>query len=229
MIAENAMPLMDSPRIVNPAGDVLNREFFFIKNAVKWSEAKTSDKFEIYDPLNKELIIKCNEPNIGGLTKMARFFGGHHDEGSAFELVAKNAISEQILFRVARKNATLSFEGPPITFFDQSDALVGHMKKKVWTFGLKYRVYNDQKEDLVELHFKSSWRLISIRVANTEIASLGRNHQPAFEDYFRELNCNYCLRIAPEVPANAPLRVILMGSAVAWRRINIRTKIPLPL
>jgi hypothetical protein len=59
--------------------EILNRNLFFVKNAVARSEAKTSDKLDVYDPESRQVLLECREPDIGILTKIARLCGGRHD------------------------------------------------------------------------------------------------------------------------------------------------------
>jgi len=49
--------------------DILNRNLFFVKNVVAKREAKTSDKFDVYDPESLQILLECREPDIGILTK----------------------------------------------------------------------------------------------------------------------------------------------------------------
>ena len=49
--------------------DVLNRNVFFVKSAVKRLAAKTSDKFDIHDPNARELVLECREPGLNASPK----------------------------------------------------------------------------------------------------------------------------------------------------------------
>src|SRR5438552_3274273 len=93
------------------AWDVLNRNLFFVKNAVKASELKTSDKLDLFDPETKTLLLECREPNIGLFTQVARAFGGEHDKGVAFNLVGRLPGSGAQAFRVSRKGTSFTLGG----------------------------------------------------------------------------------------------------------------------
>jgi hypothetical protein len=54
-------------------GDILNRNLFFVKNAVEKLEAKTADKLDVYDPESRQILLECREPDIGALTKVPGF------------------------------------------------------------------------------------------------------------------------------------------------------------
>jgi len=86
--------------------NILYRNLFFVKNAVKASEAKTSDKLDVYDPQTHELLLECREPDIGILVKVARLFGGKHDRGTPFNLVAIVPGSRQQVLRITRDSAS---------------------------------------------------------------------------------------------------------------------------
>ena len=49
--------------------DLLNRDLYFIKDAVKATEAKFSDKLDIYDPEQRSITLEVREPGITTLTK----------------------------------------------------------------------------------------------------------------------------------------------------------------
>jgi hypothetical protein len=102
----------------NVIWDILNRNLFFIKDAVKRSEAKTADKLDVYDPDSRQLLLECREPDIGMLTKIARLCGGRHDAGTAFNLVAGIPSSKEQVLRIVRGNATLTLGGPAIKISD---------------------------------------------------------------------------------------------------------------
>src|ERR1035438_9781314 len=102
----------------NNVWNILNRNLFFVKNAVAKREAKTSDKFDVYDPESHQILLECREPDIGVLTKIARLCGGRHDKGTAFNLVASIPGSKEQVLRIAGGNATLSFGSPAVKISD---------------------------------------------------------------------------------------------------------------
>jgi hypothetical protein len=114
----------------NNVWNILNRNLFFVKNAVAKREAKTSDKLDVYDPESRQILLECREPNIGVLTKIARLIGGRHDEGTAFNFVASIPNSKEQVLRIVRGNSTLSLGGPVVKISDQWDSLLGKLKKK---------------------------------------------------------------------------------------------------
>src|SRR5258706_14229882 len=75
--------------------DVLNRDLFFVKDAVKPSEAKFSDKLDIYDPEQQRVVMEGGEPEFRRFMKVSRFYGGTYDRSSGFVLAALFGDSRQ--------------------------------------------------------------------------------------------------------------------------------------
>src|SRR5437870_4728398 len=119
--------------------DMFNRRIFFFQDAVKSSEAKTADKLDVYGH-DGALLFECREPNLGALTKAARFIGGNYDAMASFNLIAKAPRDGTRLFRIARTTRTFSLGSHVISFFDENDALAGEMRKKWLTLNSKYDI-----------------------------------------------------------------------------------------
>src|ERR1051325_5859486 len=91
--------------------DVLNRNLFFVKDAVKSSEAKTSDKLDLYDPDQQSVVLQVREPSITTMTKVSRFYGGGYDRGSAFDLVVNYGDTTHQALRITRGSSTFVLNG----------------------------------------------------------------------------------------------------------------------
>ncbi len=134
----------------------LDRDLFFVKSAVKRLEAKTSDKFDVYNPETRQVVLECREPDLGLLTKTARLLGGVHDRGRAFNLVAKIPGTNQQVFRITRGNASLTLGGPVTHIFDHEDKLIGKMKRKNLALGMKFLLFRRKEEQALLLHTRHS-------------------------------------------------------------------------
>jgi len=202
---------------------ILNRNLFFIKNAVKSSEAKTSDKLDIYDPETRQLVLECREPELGIITKAARFIGGHHDHGTKFDFFARQPGEGQPVLRVSRGNVSLSFGGCAIRLVNHDQEALGTLKKKKFSFGNKYLFSGERGLGQLLLEVKSDFLGKTIRWLFNDrvVGTLCRKPASSqHEAYYREEKFEYSYCIAPEVPANDVLRQILMAFAIAQHRVE---------
>ncbi|MEQ2009197.1 MAG: hypothetical protein ABMA26_20635 [Limisphaerales bacterium] len=201
---------------------ILNRNLFFIKDAVKASEAKMSDKFDIFDPESRAVVLECREPDISGLVKLARLFGGGHDHGTPFNLVAKHPGSGQQAFRVARGSTSFSFGGVKMEFRDHRDDLIGNMKKEVFALGLKFSFNKDKGPALFVLQLKTELlsKNVEILLGDKSVARIERKWTGERGDLFEQGKFAYALSVAPEVPPNNPVRQLLVAFSTVIHRVN---------
>src|SRR5205823_1456477 len=118
--------------------DVLKRNLIFVKDAVKKSEAKTSDKLDLYDPDQQSVLLQAREPGITTMTKVSRLFGGTYDRWSPFDLVVNYGETTHQVLRITRGSPTFVLNGAPIEIEDHRGAGIGRLKKIVWTVGRKF-------------------------------------------------------------------------------------------
>jgi hypothetical protein len=203
--------------------NILNRNLFFVKNAVRASEAKTSDKLDVYDPQTGSLLLECREPDIGMLTKLGRLFGGRHDRGTPFNLVALIPDNGPQVLRAARGSATLTFGGPAIAISDHHDELLGSLKRKPMALGRKFNFSPKKDGDSFVLDVKSNFfgGDRELFISEKKVAALARDWRADHADYFQKEVFAYAFSISPEVPQNNRVRQILLAFAVAQHRVDI--------
>ena len=197
--------------------EILNRNLFFVKNAVSMREAKTQDKLDVYDPESHEILLECREPDIGLLTKMARLCGGKHDKGTAFNLVAGIPGSNERVLRIARGNATLSFGGPVTKVSDNQDSLIGKLKRKNFSLGEKFDFIPENQGESFILYFKSG----EVFCNDKKVATFLRWNS----NFFKENKFDYAFSISQEVPTNSQMRQVLLAFGLAQHRIIIKSTI----
>lgn len=204
----------------SPVWNVLNRNLFFVKNAVKRSEWKTSDKFDLYDPATRQLLIECREPHIGFFTKIARAIGGHHDHGTPFDLVGGLSGGIGQGFRIKRGYDALSL-GVPMQFFDHRNQPIGSMKKKRLTWGLKFTFFSGEAEIFV-LQIKSKFLSsdCELLMDDKTVARLVQNWKSDHDDFFKEGKFSHAISITPDFPVDSPARQLLLAFCAAIHRVN---------
>jgi hypothetical protein len=198
---------------------VLNRNLFFIKDAVKALEAKTADKFDIWDPHTRELLLECREPDLSGTTKLRRLAGGKYDLGAPFNLIASIPGSNQQLLRIARKVPFLSFKDPPIEFYDHEDLPIATLKRKFFCIGRKFPFFAPQGTPLLELNAKSILNGHRLFTGKKELGTLWLRWKGDRADYF-EQGFKYALAINEDVPKESVSRQLLLGLALCFHRIK---------
>jgi len=203
--------------------DVLNRNLFFVKSAVKASEAKTSDKLDVYDPQTHELLLECREPDIGILVKMSRLFGGKHDRGTPFNLVAVLPGNRQQVLRITRDSATLSFGGRPIVISNHYQEIVGSLKRKRLTIGTKFDFSPEKGGEPFTLKLEGNLfgGATTLFINEKKVAFLTPRWALEYAKYFRENRFAYAFSIYPEVSQNDQSRLILLAAAIAQHRLNV--------
>ncbi len=199
----------------------LDRDLFFVKSVVKRLEAKTSDKFDVYDPETRRVLLECREPDLGLLTKTARLLGGVHDRGTAFNLVAKIPGTNQQVFRITRGNASLTLGGPVTQIFDHEDQIIGKMKRKNLAWGMKFLLFRQTDEQALVLQIKSWFRRCKLLVGGTEVAQFTRRWEAGHAAWFRHGRFDYAIAFSPEFPRHSPVRHLLLAVALAWHRIRV--------
>jgi hypothetical protein len=201
--------------------DILNRNLFFVKNAVKASEAKTSDKLDVYDPQTHELLLECREPDIGILVKGARLFGGRHDRGTPFNLVAAVPGSRQQVLRIVRGSATLSFGGRPIVISNHCQEIVGSLKRKKLALRATFNFSPEKGGEPFTLTCEIVGGDAKLFINEKRVASITSRWMLEHADYFREGRFTYAFSVSSEVPPNDRTRLILMAVAIAQHRLDV--------
>ena len=197
--------------------EILNRSLFFVKNVVKRLEAKTSDKFDVYDPNHRELVLECREPELGAFTKVRRLAGGRYDAGSPFDFVVTIAGSGEPAFRISCKIPFISLSKPPVEVYDSNGAMIGSLKRKYWSFGRTFKVSMQGGVRLFKLRSKGlrGYRII---IQDKEVATVLPNANGHQSDYFAQ-GFARAVSFADDVPPNDHVRPLVLGFALSSHRI----------
>ena len=199
------------------AWEILNRNIFFVKSAVKRLEAKTSDKFDIYDPNIRELVLECREPDLGKLTKARRLAGGQYDSGSPFNFVAAVPGDGQQAFRISRKVPFLSLRRPFVEVYGPNDAPIASLKPKFLSLGHTFRV--SIKGDVAFLALRpKGMRGYRMLIQGKEVAFVAPKCEGHQADYFAQ-GFAYAVSIGDDVPPNDSVRPLVLAFALASHRI----------
>jgi len=184
----------------------LNRNLYFVKEHVKIFKAANS--FDVFDPETSELILQCREENLGFFTKMFRFTD--YKRTTPFDIDIKTPTGETIL-TVKRG---VSFFLSNVEVFDERKQLIGKFKQKLFSIGGKFEVLDASERPLCMLKGKwTSWDFKFVSNDGKEFATVTKKWNGLGKELFTSAD-NYILQISSQVPANNPLRMLILAAVM---------------
>jgi uncharacterized protein YxjI len=184
----------------------LNKNLYFVKEHVKIFKAANS--FDVFDPESRELILQCHEENLGFFTKMFRFTD--YKRMTPFNMEIKTASGERIL--TVRRG--VSWFLSTVEVIDEQNRLIGKFKQKFFSIGGKFEVLDAQERPLCMLKGKwTSWDFKFISNDGKEFATVTKKWSGIGKELFTSAD-NYILQITPQVPADNPLRMLIMAAVM---------------
>ncbi len=184
----------------------LNQNLFFVKEHVKIFKAANS--FDILDPETKQIVLHCQEENLGFFTKMFRFTD--YKRMTPFNMEIKSPQGEKIL-TVKRG---VSFFISNVEVLDAQNNLIGKFKQKLFSIGGKFEVVDASERPLCMLKGKwTSWDFKFISNDGKEFATVTKKWAGIGKELFTTAD-NYILQISADVPADNPLRTLIMAAVM---------------
>lgn len=185
---------------------VLNKNLFFVKEHVKIFKAANS--FDVFDPETSEMILQCREENLGFFTKMFRFTD--YKRTTPFEIDIKTPNGQTIL-TVKRG---VSFFLSTVQVLDERKQLIGMFKQKFLSIGGKFEVSDASERPLCMLKGKwTSWDFKFVSNDGKEFATVTKKWNGLGKELFTSAD-NYILQISSQVPADNPLRMLIMAAVM---------------
>ncbi len=203
--------------------NLVNRELFFVKDVIGWSEAKFSEKFAIYDAVTRDLLVECREPQLGILTKVARIWGKQPmgrvgiDTMAPFNYVVRIPEDGPTLLRVTRGSSTLSVGGAPIRILDSKDNLVCRTEKIWMCIGTKYAFLDAHEKLLFMVQINPAKGRAIFVSSGTEVGIVTSHWTGDHAGFFRE-RFRHAIWISPEVPEESVMRTVLFALGLSYYR-----------
>ncbi|MFT7033673.1 MAG: hypothetical protein ACJA2S_002181 [Cyclobacteriaceae bacterium] len=184
---------------------VLNRNLFFVKEHV--GMFKASNNYDIYNPESQEMIMECREPNLGFFTKILRFTD--YKRMTPFEVIITTPSGAKVLSVKRGISIFLS----DVDVFDENDQLIGKFKQKFFSIGGKFDVLSPSVEVLCTL--KGKWTSWDFRFEkdDVEFAHVSKKWSGLGKELFTSAD-NYILQIDDKIPADNPLRILIMAAVM---------------
>ena len=185
---------------------VLNKNLFFVKEHVKIFKAANS--FDIFDPDTKQVVLECREENLGFFTKMFRFTD--YKRMTPFNMVIKTSAGEKII--TVRRG--VSFWLSKVEVMDGQDVLIGKFKQHFFSIGGKFEVLDQNERSLCMLKGNwTSWDFKFVSNDGKEFATVTKKWSGLGKELFTSAD-NYILQISSEVPADHPLRELILAAVM---------------
>jgi len=184
----------------------LNKNLYLVKEHVKIFKAENS--FDVFDPESSALILQCREENLGTFTKMFRFT--EYKKMTPFDIDIKTPTGETIL--TVRRD--VSWFLSTVEVLDEQKRLIGKFKQKFFSIGGKFEVLDTSERVLCTL--KGSWTSWDFKFVSNdgkEFATVTKKWNGIGKEMFTSAD-NYILQINPQVPADNPLRMLIMAAVM---------------
>jgi uncharacterized protein YxjI len=185
---------------------ILNKNLFFVKEHV--GMFKASNSFDIFDGENQQLVMQCREENLGFFTKMFRF--SDYKRMTPFDIEIKTPSGELILS--VRRG--VSFFLSNVEVLDKNGMVIGRFKQKFFSIGGKFEVLDSSDRSLCMLKGKwTSWEFNFVSSDNKNFATVSKKWAGFGKEFFTSAD-NYVLQISNEVPADHPLRMLILAAVM---------------
>lgn len=184
----------------------LNKNLFFVKEHVKVFKAANS--FDVLDPETKQLIFQCQEENLGFFTKFFRFTD--YKRMTPFNMEVKTPEGQRLL--TVRRG--VSYFLSTVEVLDERNTLIGKFKQQFFSIGGKFEVLDASERPLCMLRGKwTSWDFKFVSNDGKEFATVTKKWSGLGKELFTSAD-NYILQISPEVPADHPLRLLILAAVM---------------
>ncbi len=185
--------------------EILARNTLFVKEHV--GMFKAANNYDILDPETKEILLECREPNLGCFTKFFRFTG--YKAMTPFDVVVSTKEGQQV---VRVKRGTSIFRSK-VQVFDENEQHLGTFKQ-TFRIGGGFRVLDPQGKIAFDLKGKWTTWEYSFNLGDKELGKITKKWAGLGKEMFTTAD-NYMLTIADDVPADHPVRKLIIAAAMS--------------
>jgi len=184
---------------------VLNRNLYFVKEHV--GIFKAANNYDILDPQNQQIVMNCREESLGFVTKLLRFTD--YKRMTPFEVTIRTPDGQPVL--VVKRGVSMFRSN--VQVLDETGAVIGGFKQKFFSIGGAFSVFDANDKPLFDLKGKwSSWEF-SFKSGEQELAKVSKEWAGLGRELFTSAD-NYMLQISDDVPANNPVRLLIVGAVM---------------
>jgi len=183
----------------------LAKNIFLVKEHV--GMFKAANNFDIYDPEQGKIIMECREEKLGFWTKWFRFT--KYKRYTPFDITIK-ATDGTPLVRVTRG---VTFIKSKVAVYDEKSELIGWFKQKLFSIGGAFDVLDDKENVVCNLKGKWTGWDFKFVYGDKEFAQVTKKWAGIGKELFTSAD-NYILKIAEVVPADSPLRPLILAAVM---------------
>jgi hypothetical protein len=184
---------------------LLNENVYLVKQHIGMFKAENS--FDVYNPETSKIILFCREENLSGLTKFFRFT--KYKQYTPFNSVIRTENQTPIIY--LNRKASLGFS--PVIVHDSTNKPIGKLQPKFRLGGAKLEITDMAGKVLAVLTGSFIGWDFKIRQNDEEIAIISKKWAGVGKELFSQAD-NYVLQINDKVPADSPLRPILLSAVL---------------
>jgi uncharacterized protein YxjI len=183
----------------------LNRNLFFVKEHT--GVFKAANNYDIHDPNSQEVILHCREENLGFFSKILRFTD--YKRMTPFHIEIRTPMGEKLL--TVKRGVSIILSN--VEVLDAKDQVVGKFKQKFFSIGGKFDVLDANETFMCTLQGRwTSWDFKFVK-DNVEFAQVSKQWAGLGREMFTSAD-NYMLQINDKVPADHPLRILILGAVM---------------
>jgi uncharacterized protein YxjI len=168
---------------------------------------KAANNYDILDPQTREVLLHCREDRLGWITSLLRFTDYH--TLAPFD-VALQLPDGATLARVRRGYVLLR---STVRIEDGGGGLIGTLRQRLLSLGGAFTVLDPHGAPVCAL--KGSWTGFDYRLVQdgVELAQITKQWGGLAKELFTSAD-DYLVRIDPRVPADSPIRLLILGAAI---------------
>lgn len=195
----------------------LASEIYYVRNSFKSTSLKTAESFDIHIPGQDEPYLICREPDIGTMTKVSRFVGGSHDMSSPFDMVITEGAGGERQFRLKRYSRFIG--GPQIDFYDETDQVIGTMKRHVFSIGANYKFLGETKDSTFVIKFKSRMNGYGFKVDGQDVGSVHFRWKKEYPGSVKE-RFSHSIRLSDSLEKGSLRRALVFSIGIAIHKLR---------
>lgn len=183
---------------------VFSQNHFLVKEQLGLFRA--ANHYDVYDPRTNQVVLECREQNLGLLKKFCRFAFCRR---TPFDLQIRTPEGQPLL----RVHRGLALALPKVTVRDSQDQVLGGFKQRFVAVVEKFDVLDSSQQPQYLLQRSLGGREFRFLKHDMQLAHITKQWAGLGRELFTSAD-TYELRIVPEVPADDPVRMLIVSAVV---------------